>query len=501
MGRFSRRRVFAVSLPCVLVIGAGPAGLSAATRLLEQAEGKLSVRLLNMGHHLGGKACSYSDEDGRIIEHGWHMVIGFYHQMRGLMRRAGIDDTEALVSYQRQTYAHETYNRKVNSIKGGTSRLGTAKWFLGYQGLPLGDRLNLGRFMAQAYAVATSGADLTRHDDLCFRTWAIEHGLRPHINDYALVRMFREANFNFPESISAYHMLQTMKLMSTPRDAELFGVTGGYSEKIWDPIGDYFARLGGEIIPYTMVTDWVYEGRKIVGVRTARPDSGGHNDGTSSWTSRRIPGQPGSELVVRDFDHVISTIPNAVFVTMNRDDDRMWSSSYFRRLRNIRSVSTVSMTVLTRRPLMVGLSGPVHGFPNPLGIVINMKPVWKQYAEDPEIGAALNFVGQEGGFEDWTDQQIVDFTLDNVSRSKEIGDVRGAGILNTEIHRNTSDHERYVLTEPGVQQFRPGPLTPFRNLFLAGDWIANKTDLIGMEGAIESGQAAANLVLGELGLT
>ena len=42
----------------VVVLGAGPAGLAAATHLLEHGRGRVSVRLLNMGHfmavHRGG---------------------------------------------------------------------------------------------------------------------------------------------------------------------------------------------------------------------------------------------------------------------------------------------------------------------------------------------------------------------------------------------------------------------------------------------------------------
>ena len=87
----------------VLVLGAGPAGLAAAARLLERAAGKAEVKVVHMQDVLGGKAASWRDAEGHLVEHGWHMLVGFYDQLFGLMARAGIDRERALVSMQGAT--------------------------------------------------------------------------------------------------------------------------------------------------------------------------------------------------------------------------------------------------------------------------------------------------------------------------------------------------------------------------------------------------------------
>jgi hypothetical protein len=350
--------------------------------------------------------------------------------------------------------------------------------------------------MSQAFLEAFSGKDLTRHDDLCFDTFAIEHGLRPHVTKYSVFRFLREAYFNFPEQISAYQVLQSMRLMSSPARAESFVCSGPWSEVVWEPLARYFLQLGGAIEPFTLATDWVWSGTRITGVRVARPDSAGHGEGTRPWEPA-VRGVPGTERTLEGFDFVVSTIPHAVFVKMNRGEERMWSSSYFKRLLNLRSAATVSMT-LTTRERVLERPGPVFGFPAPLGIAVNMKPYWREYRDDPSVGSVLDFVGQEAGFEAWTDSQIASATLDHFSQSPQVGDLRAAGVLEVELHRNRSDFERLLLCEPGVNQFRPGPRTPFDNLFLAGDWVRNEVDLICMEGAVASGQAAAAEVVSRL---
>jgi uncharacterized protein with NAD-binding domain and iron-sulfur cluster len=481
----------------VLVIGAGPAGLAAGVRLLEAARGSVSVQLVHMGHHVGGKAASYQDAYRRETEHGWHMVLGFYERMRGLMRRAGIDERHALSSMGGLSHPYEPWSRRIHTLASGGGAPAFASRFLGYDGLPTGDRLHYARFMGETFLRAMSGEDLTRHDDLCFSAWAIEHGLRPDVTRYSLFRFFREAYFNFPEQVSAYHILQTMKLMSSSTDAEAFACRGGYSELVWEPIARYFESLGGTIERLTLATDWVYAGRRIVGVRVGMPDGAGHDWGTRSWTTPRVPVLAGTERTLTGFDHVISAIPHAVFVTMNAGDTRRWSSRYFSRLRNLRSGATVAMRVLTERPALP-YRGPVFGFPAPLGIAVNMSEHLHTRPED--AAGVIDFVGQEAGFESWTDAQLVDFTLDRFASVPGVAPIRDARPIEIAIHRNRADHERILLCEPGVQQFRPGPRTPFTNLFLAGDWVRNDVDLICMEGAIAAGQAAADAVLATAGV-
>lgn len=482
----------------VLVIGSGPAGLAAADLLATMGLGRVAVELVHMGHHVGGKAASYVDARGRKTEHGWHMVLGFYRRMRALMRRAGVEPERTLATMGGVSHPYESATGRIHTLRSAGGNMAVASGFLDYDGLDAADRLHLGRVLTQAMAVATSGEDLKKHDDVCFSTWAVERGLHPHLTRTSLFRMLREAYFNFPEQISAYHVLQTFKLMSSSERAEASVCRGPMSERIWDPIAASLARRGVTITPYTLVTDWIYDGRRITGVRVARPDPDGHGYGAHSWTTSAIPIERGSERTLSGFDYVISTIPHAVFVTMNARDTRMWESRYFARLKNLRSAATVAMRVKTRRPVLP-YGGPVFGFPAPLGIATNMTPYLDEHRGSGFAGSDVHFVGQEAGFEHWSDAQIATHTLANFERAPTVGSFRQAGIESIDLRRNKSDFERLLLCEPGVQQFRPGPETPFHNLLLAGDWVENYVDLICMEGAIASGETAARAVLSRIG--
>ena len=72
----------------VMVVGAGPAGLTAAEHLLDE-RGDLQVDLLTLEPYLGGNASSWTTPDGRVVEQGQHIMAGFYREMTALLDRAG----------------------------------------------------------------------------------------------------------------------------------------------------------------------------------------------------------------------------------------------------------------------------------------------------------------------------------------------------------------------------------------------------------------------------
>jgi uncharacterized protein with NAD-binding domain and iron-sulfur cluster len=64
--------------------------------------------------------------------------------------------------------------------------------------------------------------------------------------------------------------------------------------------------------------------------------------------------------------------------------------------------------------------------------------------------------------------------------------------------RVVTEHAATFSAVPGVDRWRPGPVSPVENLYLAGDWTDTGWPAT-MEGAVRSGYRAAEAVLRRAG--
>lgn len=462
--------------PRVIVVGAGLAGLAAGIRLLEERPGA-AVTLYTMGHHLGGKATSYPDEAGWNIDHGFHSISTNYCRLLDLLDRSGVDRDETLV-LDRGTYY---YDDRTQSI--GTS----AK--------PPDDRAKaetkkMAAFFFKNLATIYLKSDIEQFDDACWRAWTIEHGLDEALTRTRSFRFSQDALFNWPHEVSAYITMKSLRLLGG--SGKYYLVDGTYGDQVIQPIVDYFHKLGGRIERMHKLIEVLHDGRRVTGLRFAMPDFTVHDQGRAKW-GRSVRVLAGRTKRVDDFDHVVLTVPLDNLRELNPGDRGFWRG--FPGIENLRSVATLSFQVWTARSVLPEVAGCINCLDEPLPMVVDYKQLKSRYRDNKNIGSALEWVGQETGFEELSDEEIKTNTYEAFLKIPEAKDPREAGVLHESFNRNTSNHERYLLTEPGTLKFRPRSTTNFDNLFLAGDWIRNEVDVPTMEGAVCSGYTAVDDLL------
>jgi uncharacterized protein with NAD-binding domain and iron-sulfur cluster len=69
----------------IAILGGGPAGLAAAYQLTTAEPGRYDITVYEMSWRLGGKTASGRGQDGRIEEHGLHVLFGGYHNTFRMM--------------------------------------------------------------------------------------------------------------------------------------------------------------------------------------------------------------------------------------------------------------------------------------------------------------------------------------------------------------------------------------------------------------------------------
>lgn len=466
----------------IKIIGSGLAGLAAGIHILEKNP-KADVEIINMGHHVGGRATSWRDSKGHNINHGFHVIFKNYHNFLSLLKKSGIDIKSTLI-LKKSNYFYEPDSGKVH--KFGTFPI-FSSLKKGYKnGYNPSNSIRFSSFFVRNRNTIFKDDDIEKYDDRCFTKWALENNFNPKMLNKRTFRSLKDALFNWPHEISAYIAMKSLRLIG---NGKFYLVNGHYGEHIIKPIEDYYKKLGGKITLYKKLVSINYKKKHVVSLTLANPDPAPHDFGKKLWT-KTVPIVVGSEYQVKEFDKVIVTVPIDSFKELNKNDKLFWEE--FKGISNLQSVATINWQIWLKERAMPKIKASINGLDEPMGTVIDHKDLIDEYKNDSTYGSVLEFVGQATSFEHLSDDEVKELVMKNFAKIPGTKDIETCGILHEKFTRNASNHERFLLTEPGTLKFRPKSNTSYDNLFLAGDWIRNAIDVPTMEGAVCSGLEAAN---------
>lgn len=467
----------------IVVVGGGPAGLAAAEHL---ARAGAQVRLYTDAPYLGGKAGSWTEPGGLVLENGQHVTIGFYEELPALLERAGIDFLATSVSNEGRYTVWEDRDAGTHDLHLGPSSLRSLIDGLTYTGWDWMEKAAFAAFMARALPEVVRGVP-EEWDDLCLTAWCLERGLRPSILGTNVFRATRDAQLNWPGEISAYTMLKTIQ-----RAARDYGTgharfpAGGMTQVWWEPLGAHLERAGVRILRGRKLVRILRDGQRLRGLVFMEAHPERILDG-------RVGVEPGTREGVEDFDAAIVAIPPHALAEVMGEEALPGLAGASRLL----PVAPLGLHVWHRDPCRPRHRTVVLGLPPPLEFAVDNKPFYAVYRDRPDIGSALHFVGQETAFEGVGDDALFRDALGALRRVRGYESMTEEGVLAWRIVRNRAPHQRYWNGEPGALRFKPWPRSPISRLFLAGDWVRSDLDFPCMENAVHTGIAAARLAMGE----
>ncbi len=475
----------------VIVVGTGPAGLAAAETLLDKAGGAVDVQVMTLGHHLGGKASSWRNADGRVVEHGQHLVLGFYKELRALLRRSGVRPQDTLVPSGGEYLYWEDRDESAHRLYVGDFLPKLMDRWVRYDGFTHQEKAELTSFVIDM--VLSLGPPVSEDlNDVCFSAWALSRGLPPSVAATNIFRANREVQLNWPGEISAYAMLNTLRAATRNPGRHLTAYpAGGMSELWWEPIAQHIIDLGGSLTRRQKLIQIDTEGTELRGVVFGHPQFHGHGQ---RWRGS-VPTIPGSEQRHEPDAVIVAIPPPCVEEALSPEALRMRGLSGISRLT---TVAPLGLQVWHKNRSRGTPGVVIGGLAPPLPYVIDNANGYHELRDDPEAGAALHFVGQLACFEEHSDVQLLEQALSSIRPIPGYEMMDRQGVLDFRVLRHTAPHSRYWNAEPGSVRDKPRPRTPIRGLYLAGDWVRSRFDFPCMETAVRSGREAAGLVLDDL---
>ncbi|MBF0369544.1 MAG: FAD-dependent oxidoreductase [Magnetococcales bacterium] len=428
----------------VLILGAGVAGLAAGVALVEAGRKPL---ILEAAPTSGGRARSFYDPTfGETLDNGPHLLVGAYHHtlayLDKLGTRAKLHRSEGVsVSYwTREQGFHQLSCPNLPApihLFAGLTRFGP---------LPKRDLLAALRIGPALWG------DPNRWEAISVSQWLSRHGQTSETLNHWLWYPLCLATLNEPpETANAALFARVLKdlFYGSRHHAQTLIPTAPLSEILIDPAVRFISQRGGHVINRCRVKGVVSEGQGIDQVLTQR-----------------------GVIATRGSVPIISTLPPHALSRLLPQ----WAAHSG--WQGLQTAPIVSLHL--RYPEPVSLPAPLVGLPF-------MQSQWL-FSGSGVDGASMSqgvSVVMSGAYEEarWSSARLSRMVQGEIAQVlPELAGVPAQKL------RVIKEHRATFAARPGTTPLRPGIVTPWKNLWIAGDW----TDT-GLPATLEGSVASATL--------
>lgn len=438
----------------VIVIGGGIAGLSAATRLVDERK---NVVLLESRDVIGGRTSSWI-ERGMPVESGLHRFLGFYSALPELLKHVGID-LDSMLFWEDEVEII-TPDGGPKGIFGASPLHNPIKTIENIFGnndlLSPSDKLSLIPFFTAGMKDYVANPE--ELDSITVLEFAKKHKVTKHAIERILVPATAGIFFLPPERYSMYALMGLIvPYIPTAIKTRVGAFMGGMSEVMCQPIVKYIESKEGTVLLGEQVEDLILKEDVIVGIKSSK-----------------------RTLMAKHVILATSLFP-AQQLLKKHFKNHQWFADFF---------ALSSMPAITIQFELKKRSLPMDR------TTFGPGTSWASFAEQNETtfrhcsGRLSIILTPPEKFLTMNDKEI----LENVIRD---GKRLGIDIVDTitDFRITRIPHDFYALT-PGSEKLRPSQKTPVSGLLLAGDYT-KQPYLATMEGAVVSGKTAAEIILNE----
>ncbi len=439
----------------VTIVGGGVAGLAAGCTL---AESGYRVTLLERRPYVGGRASSYEHPGtGEVIDNCQHILLGCCTNLIDLYRRLGVQDE--IFWSNAITFIEPGGRQSVLAASGLPAPLHTARSFLRAKCLRIGEKLTV------AYGILDFLKQSQEDSGENFAQWLVRHRQTPRAIQRFWHPVLASALNEEPENISVRYAAKVF------REAFLFSAEGGRMGIPRLPLSElyghairYIETRGGEVRLSTCVDGFEQVAEQWI-VRA----------GEETFRSERI-------VLAVPFEAMQKLLP---LLPPNEGSQALQNSLGEFHHSPITSVHLWFDRDVTRLTHAALLDATIEWMYNKSALHKDSRTGQGSYLE-LVISASKSLVPMKR-------QEIIDLAMRELQTF--LPDVGDAVLVKAAV---TKEVRATYSIRPLLDRARPGTRSPWRGIFLAGDWTATGWPST-MESAVRSGYLAAEAIAQDWG--